>query len=497
MDQAVLQCASWLVPRQQRREWLAEWRSELWYVRRSCVWEPADGAGEGDTAMAFCLGAFKDALWLRRNSPREPGRYAIRLESAQQCGCLLALLAVATIITAVRLPGARDAIEGKRASNSDRVVLISRDDAADTKVPSVSIGEYEAWKIRKQSLFSEFAFFRPFFDKVPISARRKAGLTVALSSDNLFDVLNIPLSSTLLDEAKAEHRPALALSERAWRSYFNADSSLVGQSLDVGGQKAIVAAILPDGAWPLPVPADAWLLEEGAYVNALPAQSNGFVLGRFAQAAPASDDPRGWHLSVARREDTGYDGFDLAPVYEQVERPTATFLFTLLLACLALPATTPLPLGDYPATDASLTRATRRRRWLFLLMKIGCILPIVYFGSISLAFYNPSIRPAPSEYIQFATSFLALLFSFRWALRDQRRRCPVCLRVLTHPARVGHPSRNFLAWHGTEFMCDQGHGLLHVPELATTWFSTQRWLYLDASWKGLFPEPYLPPASVF
>jgi len=109
-----------------------------------------------------------------------------------------------------------------------------------------------------------------------------------------------------------------------------------------------------------------------------------------------------------------------------------------------------------------------------------------------LAFLNPSMNPASSIYIQFATSFLALLFSFRWALRDQRRRCPVCLRLLTHPARVGHASRSFLAWHGTEFMCGKGHGLLHVPEMATTWFSTQRWLCLDSSWKGLFPEPCLP-----
>ena len=43
-----------------------------------------------------------------------------------------------------------------------------------------------------------------------------------------------------------------------------------------------------------------------------------------------------------------------------------------------------------------------------------------------------------------------------------------------------------LAWHGTELICAGGHGLLHVPELPTSWFATQRWLYLDTSWNSLF-----------
>jgi hypothetical protein len=28
--------------------------------------------------------------------------------------------------------------------------------------------------------------------------------------------------------------------------------------------------------------------------------------------------------------------------------------------------------------------------------------------------------------------------------------------------------------------------LLHIPGLPTSWFSTQRWLYLDTSWDFLF-----------
>jgi len=33
-----------------------------------------------------------------------------------------------------------------------------------------------------------------------------------------------------------------------------------------------------------------------------------------------------------------------------------------------------------------------------------------------------------------------------------------------------------------------GHTLLHVPAQPTSWFSDQRWLYLDSSWQFLFAD---------
>ncbi len=46
-------------------------------------------------------------------------------------------------------------------------------------------------------------------------------------------------------------------------------------------------------------------------------------------------------------------------------------------------------------------------------------------------------------------------------ITDQQRRCPVCLRLLTNPVRIGTPSRTFLEWYGAESTCSRGHGLLH------------------------------------
>jgi hypothetical protein len=492
---AILQCASWLLPSRQREEWTAEWRSELWYVCQRCKGQASSQACGDEDAVAFCLGAFQDAFWIRRNSPRLDGQ-SFRLESAVRCGVLLAGLAVVSLVAALLLPGARSAILGSPYRDADNLVLISPDGYLEATSPTISIEEYRAWKRRAQSLFTDFAFYRPMLRRTRIDEHRTAGLSVAVASDNLFDLLEIPVSASALEDARREHRPALVLRRSAWRRYFGRDTHVLKRVVEIAGQQAVVVGIVSDDSWRLPGQVDAWLLENERDLNALPPTSLGYVLGHVTHSAYRTGTRQGqWHMLVPT--DGGYAGFDCVSLAERIRQPFSLFLFALVLACLALPATTPLPLGDYAKTSESLFWLTRRRRWIFLSIKIALILPIVYCGSLSLAYCRTSLDPITSQYIQIFFSFTGCLFAFRWALRDQRQRCPVCLRLLTNPARVGQPSRNFLSWNGTELMCNRGHGLLHVPEIATSWFSTQRWLYLDPSWNGLFRETYLPSAGMF
>jgi hypothetical protein len=88
---AILRSAAWLVPGEQRAEWLAEWNAELWYVRRS---------GERQTT-SFCLGAFRDALWLRRNSPPNAKPW-LRLQSPAHCLGFLGVVATGCVLLALR-----------------------------------------------------------------------------------------------------------------------------------------------------------------------------------------------------------------------------------------------------------------------------------------------------------------------------------------------------------------------------------------------------------
>jgi len=73
-----------------------------------------------------------------------------------------------------------------------------------------------------------------------------------------------------------------------------------------------------------------------------------------------------------------------------------------------------------------------------------------------------------------------------WSIADQRRRCRTCLRRLGMATHVGCSGSLLLNWAGTELVCIEGHGMLHVPEMESSWNEPERWTVLDDSWRGLF-----------
>ncbi len=460
---------------------MAEWRAELFYVSRICR-EEVGRTRKQKTAVSFCLGAFPDAFWMWRNTPRFGRRQLICWSSA--CGCLLslALLAATALMLVLLLPGARRAMTLLPDPTAQNIVTISRGGYIHT--PTVFAAEYAGWKQRRQSLFPELAAYSP----IQQTASGRTATHVAIASEGLFHLLGLAISETALNQAKTRHLAIALLSANAARRYYG-DTNPTGKIFEESGRQAVIAGVMPPSLR-LPGDMDAWLLADQLAFTKVDPDAPVFVLGR---TDPTRIDTQGiWRLSVPSSD--GYEGYDCVPLSIGMQIPLRMFLSAVLLACLALPATTPLSLGDYPARIGSVWRPTRLRRWSFLTAKLALLLPIVYCCALCLAYARPAFRANSSEYIQLVTCFLGCLLGFRWALRDQRQRCPVCLALLTNPVRVGQPSRSFLCWNGTELMCASGHGLLHVPELATSWFSTQRWLNLDSSWGGLFPEACLPPA---
>jgi hypothetical protein len=73
-----------------------------------------------------------------------------------------------------------------------------------------------------------------------------------------------------------------------------------------------------------------------------------------------------------------------------------------------------------------------------------------------------------------------------WSMADQRQRCRVCLKRLGMAAHVGCTGCLLLDWAGTELVCVEGHGMLHVPEMVACWQDPDRWTSLDETWQGLF-----------
>jgi len=489
----MLRCASLLVPRVQRGEWWREWYSELWHVRRERAPERGiSWSGEREIA-AFCRGAFEDALSLRRHQVPRRVPLATTMGSATQCILFLAGVLAVSCGVAGLLPGVFGAIQPPHYRDVGHLMLIQDGSSFEDSVATVSPAQFQVWKQKRQSLFEGFTFYKVVKGTVSGAAHARAELGIADASSNLFELLGLPLRLTSDDAEAQDGLPRVILSDAVWRREFGSDPRIVGRKVQVGSRAAVVGGVAPRGAWRLPGKVDVWLLEpEGDAVQG----GVGFVVGRLVPSkSKAIWAPGGRWTMTARTPEGVASNWLCTSLTDRSHTPWGIFVFTVLLACLALPATTSLPLGDYPSSSRKISWSMRLRRWRFLGGKLALLLPIVYFISLDLAYMRVTMDPVSSEYIQIVASFSICLFGLRWALRDQRQRCPMCLGKLTHPARVGEPSRNFLTWNGTELICVGGHGLLHIPEMPTSWFSTQRWLYLDSSWEGLFPEPTLVPAG--
>lgn len=469
----LLRSASLLVPRSRRSTWLEEWNSELWYVAREVRSEhlPCFLARERHAAT-FCLGAFHDAMYLRREHRAAISRAIRPSRSSLRTTATLFSLAILSFAVALLLPNVRSSMRPSPYRDTSNLVLITPSGNCPHEVAQMRMRNLRLWRHRTHLIFSDFAFYAPTTKQLHIASYTTPELHIARVSPNLFSMLGVQTPTAATSSALPLLLVSPALLQR-----LGIEALSPGAEIKLGIRRAVFGGVLPAGVWHLPGSFDAWLIEPGADAPAIPDTARGYILARRIPSAENLSLGDHWGGSFAAYEFTALSSID--------QIPTSIYFFTVFLALLALPATTSLPLGEYPAGSEHISWPLRLRRWLFLAIKFSLLLPIIYFVSLDLAYAVPT-TPSRAQYIQISASFLIALFSFRWTLKDQRRRCPVCLSTLTHPARVGEPSRNFLAWNGTELMCTGGHGLLHVPELPTSWFSTQRWLYLDPSWSQMF-----------
>jgi hypothetical protein len=489
----LLRLASLLLPTQDRGEWWREWRSELWHVRQACTPQSTlSWKGEREVA-AFCLGAFQDAFCLRGEAGRKKVPLATTKGSAAQCILFLIAIIAASYCIALLRPGVRAELLSSRYRVPHNLTMIQNARYRQDSVPTISAEQVRMWRGRKQQIFDGFAFYQIVQEPVSTSSPAHAALRIARSSPNLFERLALPVRFASTGCEAHGDMPKLILSDALWKKEFAEDPQVAGRVVQVGLRKAVVGGVAPAGSWRLPGKVDAWLLEPDVDTVS---NAAGFVVAHLTPSAAQERWSEHWRMSAPTPDGTP-DDFLCVSLAERIREPWDLFLFSVILAFLSLPATTSLPLGEYRLSSRKLSLSTRLRRWSFLGAKIALLLPIVYLVSLDLAYMRTTLDMLSSEYIQLVSSFSICLFGLRWTLRDQRQRCPVCLGKLTHPARVGQPSRNFLAWNGTELICIGGHGLLHVPEIPTSWFSTQRWMYLDPSWEILFPESGLVYTGYF
>jgi hypothetical protein len=126
------------------------------------------------------------------------------------------------------------------------------------------------------------------------------------------------------------------------------------------------------------------------------------------------------------------------------------------------------------------------RYWSFLGLKTAAtvtLVPVLWFEGVA-ALRRALPGGGPRDVLPAMLLTLAFIVAFAcalaWSFADQRRRCPVCLRLLGLPVTMGRWS-SVLEPAATELVCHGGHGCLCVPE--TECGLPARWTAMDSSWR--------------
>jgi len=282
----------------------------------------------------------------------------------------------------------------------------------------------------------------------------------------------------------------LVLTDKLWRERFHGDPAIIGKQITFSGVESTVIGVLPQNFTFLTPETSVWALPPTPDDIADVGDHIGAVL-RLAPGVSASQAEQ--ELRVRSYEDRlALDGAtpQVAMMVSRGRQAAKIYLFFALLALVGGLALASSRLAPARAQRIKLSARGLARWWAFLIAKMLLLLATCFVfalevcGRVSILLTG-SIQPlvGPFSAWLFLVSAMAAL---SWCLYDQTRRCRVCLKRLGNEASVGAASYLLLDWWGTELVCSDGHGLLHVPEMQSSWLEVEQWVNLDESWKPLF-----------
>jgi MacB-like periplasmic core domain len=453
----LIHLASLLVPARRRKEWIREWLAELHYAQAY--------AGEA-RSMAFASGAFHDALWQHRDFwTRE--RVSHLAQSAWFC--LLSLSAAFGLIVLASgfLPATRTVLTPLPYRDAQNIATVAQSltMAMRAGVPEKNVA---LWREKSKSL-EETATYRwelgPGVTRVP-------GARV---SRNFFHLLGAKTNAGRLFERDAfagcsdGGEDCAVLSYDYWRDLNEASR------FTLDGTSYRVAAVLDKGFWFLSPRIALWRIGVSG-----PETRTG-VVARLSPGTTMKDAET--ELAVLLRDDAGRNEWtsmvQLTGVASRVRSALWSFGLGLGLAIVIVLPSLRMRMPSWNPRAAAFFAA---KTGLLLAGVFLCGIEFTHATSITMLGGTDTFTEPLSTWLFMLGSMGVLV----WSIADQRRRCRVCLRRLGMVAHVGCPGCLLLNWAGTELVCMEGHGMLHVPEMAASWQDPDRWTSLDDSWQELF-----------
>jgi MacB-like periplasmic core domain len=473
---AIIHVAARLVPAPFREEWKREWSGEVWHR-----WEFLRCVGEWHWRSALrllrgCCGAFIDAGWLFASQSQARRRLHEWARSPWLClGMLALLLGVIGAITG--FAATRQVLFGaQQPPNLAAIWLHLVGGGGDRGLPAELA---PAWSAHSRLLEGAAAFTER---QGSISARGvTAHLLVVKTDPNLFALFDArPALGSLPRSAGA------VIDHKAWVSVFHSDQKIIGSAITVDGAPYRVAAVLPASFHFLSRKDSVYLIEPQR------GDTETMILARTKPDVTAAQLQR----NLARTaEDCCYYfyGSDLRLRFQRsaVLTPLRFFGMAVAIGAAMLLAVARIRLRAWPAAWTPTHRRATLRRLGFFLGKTGLALGAVFAAGLEWSRPQSAILfgsrdPASGPFLVWLYILGAMGVLF-WSFADQRSRCRVCLRLLCSPVRIGCPGCLLLDWSGTELLCTEGHGLLHVPHMAPSWDEDpEHWIALDESWKDLF-----------
>lgn len=475
---AIVSGAAWATPRHLRTEWKREWLGRIWhrwqFVRHAGGWNKT----EQFRLLLTALSSIPDAFWQFASQEDVRRRTSEFVRSPWTCMGLLALTFLLIAFFTKGLPATRQLVKEVFDPASNRIVIMWLQPFGG-KPRGIPPDVVPDWRKDSRSLEAVASF------SVHEAAVRSGGysmgtLPVISSDQHLFEVLQVrPLLGTVANDSFT------AIDYRIWTSKFHGDRKILGTTIFVAGKPHVISAVLRPGFSFLTRKPSIYISGQHGRLDAM------MVVGRVRRGT----DPSKLEKELARiARDNDYYFFLMDPKLRSATLAGVVFspvrLFALAFSISLFPMLwfSRVRMRHIKSGWAPANRSASRRRVLFFAAKLSIALAIVFVSALEWA------RPESSLLLSwtdeggglgiiwlYSLGAMAALFG---AVADQRARCRVCLRLLAFPVRIGRPGSLLLDWGGTEFLCSEGHGVLHIPQLSTSWDEdADRWITLDDSWR--------------
>ena len=478
---AIIRIAARFVPRTQRESWVQEWTATTWHRWQFLFHARAWGPLEALHIIRNCVAAFSDAVWLLISQESVSNRVRGWIRSPWTClSGLVALLLVLALVSS-GFPATRQLLAFHSQGSSGRMLFIWRHPVIGGGDRGLPPDIVPAWAARSQLLESA-AGFNITNMRLTVPQGTTAKPLVIVAERRLFETLRVrPVLGTF------SNKPGVALDHRTWASLFHADPKVIGSEIRIGPQCFRVIAVLPPKFYFVTRQPAVYLIKDAMTDRRV------MVVARARKGATKNNIDR----ELTRIAEESYYFFRsqlrLRFLDSTVFTPLTSFGSAVLVSALIALCLCGVRIRHVRFAMRAQNRRAAARRASFFLAKLLLALAILFVAGLEWSRSESSLIYGSRD--PGSGPFLVWLYIagamgvFFWAVADQRARCRECLRLLCFPVRIGCPGCLLLDWSGTELLCAEGHGLLHVPLLAPSWDEkSEHWITLDETWRDLFAD---------